>query len=98
MVMGVFLTKRKLFFNFICGLVAILFWSASTQLRAQSVNYAAEVLTIGAGARPLAMGGAFVAAANDATAAYWNPSGLALVDDVEITTMHAAQSDLQSYD
>ncbi len=65
---------------------------------AQSADYAAEVLTKGAGARPLAMGGAFVAAATDATAAYWNPAGLALIDDIEITTMHSAQSDLQSYD
>ena len=62
------------------------------------VNYAAEVLTMGAGARPLAMGGAFVGAADDATAAYWNPAGLANIDDIEITTMHATQSDLQSYD
>jgi len=62
------------------------------------VNYAAEVLTMGAGARPLAMGGAFVGDANDATAAYWNPAGLATIDDIEITTMHATQSDLQSYD
>lgn len=66
--------------------------------KADSVNYAAEVLTKGAGARPLAMGGAFAAAANDATAAYWNPAGLALIDDIEITTMHAAENDLQSYD
>jgi len=65
---------------------------------AQQPDYAAEVLTKGAGARPLAMGGAFAAAANDATAAYWNPAGLALIDDIEITTMHSAQSDLQSYD
>lgn len=67
-------------------------------LQAQTVNYAAEVLTKGAGARPLAMGGAFAAAANDATAAFWNPAGLALIDNLEITTMHAAQNDLQSYD
>ncbi len=67
-------------------------------LWAQSTDYTAEVLTKGAGARPLAMGGAFVAAATDATAAYWNPAGLALIDDIEITTMHAAQNDLQSYD
>lgn len=65
---------------------------------AQSSNYAAEVLTKGVGARPLAMGGAFVAAANDATAAYWNPAGLALIDDIEITTMHATENGLQSYD
>ena len=67
-------------------------------LRAQSTDYTAEVLTKGAGARPLAMGGAFVAAANDASAAYSNPAGLALIDDIEITTMHAAENDLQSYD
>lgn len=77
------------------GVVSLLL---PVSLRAQSVNYAAEVLTKGAGARPLAMGGAFAAAANDATAAYWNPAGLALIDDIEITTMHAAQNDLQSYD
>ena len=77
------------------GVVSILL---PISLHAQSVNYAAEVLTKGAGARPLAMGGAFAAAANDATAAYWNPAGLALIDDIEITTMHAAQNDLQSYD
>src|SRR5262245_27426396 len=29
------------------------------------------------GARALGMGGAFVAVANDATASYWNPAGLA---------------------
>ena len=67
-------------------------------LCADDTNYAAEVLTKGAGARPLAMGGAFVAAASDATAAYWNPAGLALIDGIEITTMHAAENDLQSYD
>lgn len=44
------------------------------------------------------MGGAFAGAANDATAAYWNPAGLALIDDVEITTMHSIVNDLQSYD
>lgn len=72
--------------------------SKPATVHADNTAYAAEVLTKGAGARPLAMGGAFAAAANDATAAYWNPAGLALIDDVEITTMHAAENDLQSYD
>jgi len=77
--------------------LTVIIFSIAVKVNAQ-VNYAAEVLTMGAGARPLAMGGAFVGAANDATAAYWNPSGLAMIDDIEITTMHATQSDLQSYD
>ncbi len=76
----------------------MVFFSVPYFLHADSSNYTAEVLTKGAGARPLAMGGAFAGAANDATAAYWNPAGLAMIDDVEITTMHAAQQDLQSYD
>lgn len=61
-------------------------------------DYTSEVLAIGVGARPLAMGGAFVGQASDATAAYWNPAGLALVDNVEITTIHATQSSIQTYD
>lgn len=78
----------------ILGVVLLLF----PALAHSQTNYTAEVLTKGAGARPLAMGGAFAAAANDATAAYWNPAGLALIDDIEITTMHSPQNDLQSYD
>jgi len=80
------------------ALLGILALSGPILAVADDTNYAAEVLTKGAGARPLAMAGAFSAAANDATAAYWNPAGLALIDDIEITTMHATQNDLQSYD
>jgi hypothetical protein len=38
-------------------------------------DYAADFTRIGVGARPLAMGGAYVAIANDASASYWNPAG-----------------------
>jgi hypothetical protein len=68
---------------------------------AQAANegdYSSEVLNIGVGARALGMGGAFVGAASDSTAAYWNPAGLALVDDVEVATIHATKSGIQSYD
>lgn len=41
----------------------------------------------GIGARALAMGGAFVAVADDATAVYWNPAGLAQVADTRIAGM-----------
>ena len=44
-------------------------------------KYSNEFLNIGAGARGLAMGGAQVASANDATAGYWNPAGLTGVKD-----------------
>ena len=41
----------------------------------------------GVGARALAMGGAFAAVADDATASAWNPAGLALLDDTRLTGM-----------
>jgi len=41
----------------------------------------------GIGARALAMGGAFVAVANDATAVVWNPAGLAQLDDTRLAGM-----------
>ena len=41
----------------------------------------------GVGARALAMGGAFVAVADDATAACWNPAGLALLNDTRLAGM-----------
>jgi hypothetical protein len=48
---------------------------------AQFRKYSNEFLNIGAGARGLAMGGAQVATARDATAGYWNPAGLTGVED-----------------
>ena len=41
--------------------------------------YTYEFLKLGGGARALGMGGAFVTIADDATAGYWNPAGLALL-------------------
>jgi long-subunit fatty acid transport protein len=49
---------------------------------------AATFLGIGVGARPIAMGGAFVATANDASSMYWNPAGLGRLDAVEILFVH----------
>lgn len=44
---------------------------------------AAKFLSIPAGARALGMGGAFVAVANDASAMYWNPAGIAQLSQRE---------------
>jgi hypothetical protein len=53
-------------------------------------KYSNEFLNIGAGARGLAMGGAQVASAKDATAGYWNPAGLTGIKDyTNIGLMHA---------
>jgi hypothetical protein len=45
-------------------------------------------LRLGAGARPAGMGDAYVSLAEDATAAYWNPAGLAAVQSTHFTLMH----------
>lgn len=44
---------------------------------------AAKFLSIGVGARANAMGGAFTSIANDASALYWNPAGIAFVNNFE---------------
>jgi len=43
---------------------------------------------LGAGARALAMSGAYTAVADDVTALFWNPAGLARLDQVELSAMH----------
>jgi hypothetical protein len=62
-------------------------------------KYAGEFMAIGVGGRALGMGGAFVGVANDATAAYYNPAGLANLNYPQIALMHAEQfGDLLNYD
>ncbi len=57
---------------------------------AQLRKYSNEFLNIGAGARGLAMGGAQVASAKDATAGYWNPAGLTgIKEKANVGLMHA---------
>uniref|UniRef100_A0A7V3RH41 PorV/PorQ family protein n=1 Tax=candidate division WOR-3 bacterium TaxID=2052148 RepID=A0A7V3RH41_UNCW3 len=47
-------------------------------------------LDIGAGARPRALGNAFVAIADDANAVFWNPAGISSLKGVQITGMHSS--------
>ena len=49
---------------------------------------AASFLEIEVGARAVGMGGAFMAVANDATAIYWNPAGLARLSGGEAILCH----------
>jgi hypothetical protein len=44
---------------------------------ASAEKYAGEFMALGGGARAMAMGGTFIAIANDATTTYWNPAGIA---------------------
>jgi len=61
-------------------------------------KYANDFLSIGVGGRALGMGSAYTAVANDVTAGYWNPAGLAKVEFPEIILMHDSRySDIVSY-
>lgn len=52
---------------------------------------------VGAGARALAMGGAFIAIADDATAASWNPAGLAQLLSKEISFSYFPYQEIHGY-
>jgi hypothetical protein len=58
-------------------------------------NYMLPMLRMGVDARALSMGGAYVAMASDATAGYWNPAGLADIEEASLTAMYSAN---MSYD
>ncbi|MCD6422917.1 MAG: hypothetical protein J7L42_02205 [Elusimicrobia bacterium] len=45
------------------------------------------------GARPLAMGGAFVAVSNDSNASYWNPAGLSKIPHPQLNFMYSLYSE-----
>ena len=52
-------------------------------------SYAGEFLALGAGARAVALGGAYTAIVDDATAGYWNSAALANIDERQVHAMHA---------
>jgi hypothetical protein len=54
-------------------------------------RFAGEFLALGAGARALGMGSAFVAVSDDATAGVWNPAGLTRIRRREAHAQHAEQ-------
>jgi hypothetical protein len=49
---------------------------------------AAQFLKLGVGARAVSMGGAYVAQANDLSALYWNPAGLATIPGSSVQFSH----------
>ena len=72
------------------GLLLLLILGLGVAALAQTAKYSNAFLSLGVGARGLAMGNSMVAIANDATAAYWNPAGLgAMQQKLQLSAMHA---------
>jgi len=72
-------------------LVSVLIFGIEWQV-ARADNYYGmpnDYLQYGAGARSLAMGGAYVALANEASAPYWNPAALTQIDEHQFLSMYA---------
>lgn len=67
-------------------LVSALF---SAPAAAQNGGQPGQFLAFGVGGRAMAMGGAYYGISDDASAAYWNPAGLAQIQRKELTTMQA---------
>jgi len=77
--------SKKIFFSVV--LVSFLILVGTTYAQ----KYSSEFLSIGVGARALAMGGAYVAISNDGAAVYWNPAGLSQIKKREVSFMHASR-------
>ena len=69
-------------------------------LALQSFNYSqnnvattsAAFLEIGPGARSIGMGSAYVSVADDASSIYWNPAGIASLNQTEVQSLHSLVS------
>ncbi|GAI92127.1 unnamed protein product, partial [marine sediment metagenome] len=55
----------------------------------QRIEIPSSLNPVGSGARALGMGGAFIAVADDATAASWNPGGLIQLETPEVSVVGA---------
>ena len=84
---------------FFLSITSILLLSLQVGAQTTVAKYAGEFLAIGVGGRALGMGGAYVAAANDVTAGYYNPAGLVNINYPEVAFMHEERfGSLVNYD
>jgi len=73
------------------------FFLAGAELRAAQLDFSSSLNPVGSGARAAGMGGAFIAVADDATAASWNPAGLVQLEKPEISFVYSYFSNRQEY-
>ena len=73
----------------VTGLLLVLPPAVSAEGDESGGDHAIPFMRMGVGTRALGMGGAYVAAANDAAAGYWNPAELAWTCGSQISAMYA---------
>lgn len=64
---------------------------------AAQVEFSSSMNPVGSGARATGMGGAFIAVADDATAASWNPAGLIHLEKPEFSIVYSYYNRSHSY-
>jgi hypothetical protein len=82
---GIPLRKRL---NIMFAVIILMMFSSVCRANKTGGGDAWSFLQIGVGARAMALGGAFVAMADDGSAAYWNPAGLAQREKWELLLMY----------
>ena len=70
----------------------------SVSIQSVDAKYTADFLTLGVGARALAMGGAGTALSDNADAVYWNSAGLGQLRRYEVSFMHSTLNGQDAYD
>jgi hypothetical protein len=68
----------------------ILIFTCFSLGQAEEGKYAGSFLELGIGSRAMAMGGTFVSVANDGSAFFWNPAGVATLLQQELSGMYAS--------
>lgn len=89
------MAEKKLFLGWAALLFTVL--ASPCHVRAQA-GAPGAIFDFGANARPLGMGGAYVAQVRDATALYYNPGGLSMMNSRNLSLMHATLYEQMSYD
>ncbi|MDN3514813.1 MAG: outer membrane protein transport protein [Candidatus Brocadia sp.] len=90
--------KYKFFIPAIFSMVLPIAQTSFAQFSLSPPNINATPLPLGSGARAIGQGGAFIAVADDATAASWNPGALIQLEKPELSVVGSFLSTQQDFD
>ena len=79
--------KRLISITAVAGLLFQSHYSVFSGLKSRNDGGAKLILKIGVGARAIGMGEAYTAQADDVSSLYWNPAGLALMQERQASFM-----------